>query len=324
MSAPKIHSILVATDLETGSDAALRTAGRLAESSGAELHVLHALEPDPAPSGAEDDPLPSFPGRLRQAESALAAQLARELPEQIRVADRRVVGRTPFLAITEAADDLGCDLVVMGHHHPHPMGDGVRDATLDRAIRRLTVPCLVVGDAPWRPIRRALVPVDLSGSPESAVEAALGWLVELSRATGAPAPVARLLSVVPPFMRDAAQPLGIRGVRHWMRRLVDGAQKGSSSGVTVGGSVKSGSAVPEMIARAADAMGADLIVLAAHGRHSVARMLLGAVSGPVTRRTHRPVLLLPHAVWSAHSEPGLSRVARLSTEDEVRDLPFPC
>ena len=166
MSVAKIHSILVTTDLETGSDAALRAAGRLAEGTGAELHVLHAYEPEPTCYGAEDDPHPSFPGRLRQAQRALDAQLARTLPEELHVADRQVVIRTPFLAITEAASDLGCDLVVLGHHHPHRLGDCVRDATLDRVIRRLTVPCLVVGDAAWRPIRRALVPVDLTGEPE--------------------------------------------------------------------------------------------------------------------------------------------------------------
>jgi nucleotide-binding universal stress UspA family protein len=324
MSASKIHSILVATDLETGSDAALRSASRLAEGTGAELHVLHAFEPDPTRYGGQDDPHPSFPGRLRQAESALDAQLAQTLPERAHVTDRRVVIRTPFLAIIEAASNLGCDLVIMGHHHPHPMGDCVRDATLDRAIRRLTVPCLVVGDATWRPIRRALVPVDLSGSPEPAVAAALIWLVALSRATGAPALEVRLLSVVPPFMRDAAQPLGIRGVRHRMRRLVERVNRGAAMGMTVGGSVKAGSAVPEMIARAADAMGADLIVLAAHGRHSIARMLLGSVSGPVTRRTHRPVLLLPQAVWSAHDEADPSRATLVGAEGEARDLPLPC
>lgn len=311
MSAPKIHSILVATDMEAGSDAALRTAGRLAESTGAELHVLHAFDPDSTRDGAEDDPNPGLPGRLRQAESALRAQLALTLPERLRVADRKVVIRTPFLAITEATADLGCDLVVMGHHHSHPIGHRVRDATLDRTIRRSTVPCLVVGDAPWRPIRRALVPVDLSGAPESAVGAALAWLVALSHATGASCPEMRLLSVVPPFMRDATQPLGIRGVRHRMRRLVERVNDDAAGEATVGGSVKAGSAVPEMIARGADAIGADLIVLAAHGRHSVARLLLGSVASPVTRRTHRPVLLLPQAVWSACEEPDPSRAALL-------------
>jgi nucleotide-binding universal stress UspA family protein len=324
MSAPKIHSILVATDLETGSDAALRTAGQLAEGTGAELHVLHAFEPDPARYGAADDPHPSFPDRIQQAESALGAQLEQTLPEQLHVAHPRVVIRTPYLAITEAANDLGCDLVVMGHHHPHLVGDGIRDATLDRVIRRLTAPCLVVGDAPWRPIQRALVPVDLSGSPETGVAAALTWLDALSRANGVPAPEVRLLSIIPPFMREAPRPLGIRGVRHRMRGLVERAKKGSAAGMKVGGSVKSGSAVPDMIARAADAMGADLIVLAAHGRHSVARMLLGAVSSPVTRRTHRPVLLLPQAVWSARDEADPSRAILLRTEGEVRDLPLPC
>jgi nucleotide-binding universal stress UspA family protein len=97
-----------------------------------------------------------------------------------------------------------------------------------------------------------------------------------------------------------------------MRRLVERMKDGPAAGMTVAGSVRAGNAVPEVIARVADATGADLIVLAAHGRHSVARMLLGSVSGPVTRRTHRPVLLLPQPVWGAHGETDPSRAAGLA------------
>jgi nucleotide-binding universal stress UspA family protein len=278
MSTPKIRSILVATDLEPGSDAAVHTAGRLAESAGAELHLLHALEPDPARCEAADD-------------------------------------------IAEAAGELGCDLVVLGHQHSHSIGGRVRAATLEHLVRRLAVPCLVAGGAARWPIRRALLPVDLSGSPEPALTAALAWVGALSHASGAPALDVRFLSVVPPFMRAADQPLGMRGVRRRMRRLVEWGRRLSGPGVTIAGTVKAATEVPATISRTADENGADLIVLTAHGRRSVARMLLGSVSTPVARRSRRPVLLLPQPVWSTPAE--REAVPALGTTDARGVQPWP-
>ncbi len=47
------------------------------------------------------------------------------------------------------------------------------------------------------------------------------------------------------------------------------------------------------ITRLADVLGADLIVVASHGRHGIARWLLGSVAEAVVRQAFCPVLVVP-------------------------------
>ena len=53
--------------------------------------------------------------------------------------------------------------------------------------------------------------------------------------------------------------------------------------------------VPEMIAHEAEAWGADLIVIGAHGRRGAHHALLGSVAEGVARLANRPVLLVRSA-----------------------------
>ncbi len=50
--------------------------------------------------------------------------------------------------------------------------------------------------------------------------------------------------------------------------------------------------VPELVCRAAEQVGADLIVLTTHARHGVRRMLMGSVAERVAHLAEVPVLLL--------------------------------
>jgi nucleotide-binding universal stress UspA family protein len=55
---------------------------------------------------------------------------------------------------------------------------------------------------------------------------------------------------------------------------------------------KAGRRVPEMIADEAEAWGADLIVIGAHGRRGAHHALLGSVAEGVARLASKPVLLV--------------------------------
>jgi nucleotide-binding universal stress UspA family protein len=57
--------------------------------------------------------------------------------------------------------------------------------------------------------------------------------------------------------------------------------------------VESGTA--HAICRHAEAIGADMIVIATHGRTGLRHMLLGSVAEKVARHAHRPVLIVPMA-----------------------------
>jgi nucleotide-binding universal stress UspA family protein len=302
MSGSRIRSILAATDLGEGSDDVLRTAAYLAREAAADLHVLHALHLDPARYGRPDDGASSFADRFRRAERALDEQLPRVLREDDRVASRHVVMRTPFLAITEAAEDLGCDLIVMGQHRRRGAGDCVRDATLDRVLNRVHVPCLVTSSAMVRPFRRVLIPIDVCDAPEVALAADLESLRIFSPRREAPRFEIHVVTVIPALMSDAG-PLGTLGVEHRMRSLVRGVREPlerlGSTGTQA--AVRTSDDVAGTIERVAAAVDADLVVFATHGRHSIARLLLGSISSPIARHTRRPLLLLPRALWESPS-----------------------
>jgi nucleotide-binding universal stress UspA family protein len=55
-----------------------------------------------------------------------------------------------------------------------------------------------------------------------------------------------------------------------------------------------GEPVATVLARAADACGADLIVMGTHGRSGMRRLLLGSVAESLLRATRLPVLLVRH------------------------------
>jgi nucleotide-binding universal stress UspA family protein len=68
------------------------------------------------------------------------------------------------------------------------------------------------------------------------------------------------------------------------------ARRGVAGGVRMLDS--HGASVADVLVLAAEASGADLIVMGTHGRRGVKRLLLGSVAEAVARSANRPVLLV--------------------------------
>jgi nucleotide-binding universal stress UspA family protein len=100
---------------------------------------------------------------------------------------------------------------------------------------------------------------------------------EADAARGAPARVARFATE----LRAEA--------RHELDRI---ATRLRQDGISVSSEVRDGQPAQE-IARAADDTGADLIVLASHGRGGIRRWAIGSVAAEVLRLAATPVLLIP-------------------------------
>ena len=69
------------------------------------------------------------------------------------------------------------------------------------------------------------------------------------------------------------------------------AQKLTAEGLTASGEIARGSAANEIIS-AAERTGADLIVLATHGRNNIDAFWSGSVTPPIIARVGCPVLLV--------------------------------
>jgi nucleotide-binding universal stress UspA family protein len=137
-----------------------------------------------------------------------------------------------------------------------------------------------------RAIRRILLATDLSTASAGATDQAL----ELTRALHADLLVVSVIDSATPM---SSGPLPRMDQRRAARELAAQALvvKGRRVGVSVSFLVWEGEPGPAIV-EAAEAEGADLIVVGTHGRNRVERFVLGSVSDHVVRHAPCPVLIV--------------------------------
>jgi universal stress protein A len=107
--------LIIAVDLSEDSSAIAERARGLAQESGAELHLIHVIEPLSFAYGG-DIPM-DFSGIQDEIHQQAAQQLTR-FGEQYGIAPDRqyiVLGR-PEVEIHSKVDEIGADLIVVGSH----------------------------------------------------------------------------------------------------------------------------------------------------------------------------------------------------------------
>lgn len=297
MTAFSPRAVLAATTLGDGSDAVVRAAAALAALSGAKLHVLHAFDFPPSPYLDHYADAFGFQAQVEAAESALAAQVERVVPPQVEVAATRVEIYAAHRAVAEYARAAAADLVVIGAHARRGLELGFLGGTADRLVRTLEVPCLVVRGELRMPLRRVVVPVDLSETARDAVDAGLAWAESLGAHRGGEERTdLSVVHVLPEAVAGRVDPA-------WGREMAAVAGR-APRGVAVGDALLHGDAPAEAIVDFTTRTGADLVVMATHGYGAVRRALLGSTAQGVTRAAPCPVLLIPPAMWKGGGGEG--------------------
>lgn len=294
----QIRAILVASDLSEGSDEVVRAAVRLAALAGAEVHAIHAVEPAALPyPGTGEDAL-GMQKRLHEARAALTAQV-RRAAEEGSVKSARVVYDSPHRAIEARRRVVGAGLVVVGAHRGRALGDRLLGTTADRLLRTSEVPCLVVRAPMSFPLRRVLVPTDLSEPARLALAVGFAWAAALGLPEGADRRQATEVEAVHVVPLAGKARLG-GATRTWIeerlheqveraRRTVAGAE-----GLRVREEIALYGSPASQIVRLSGP-GTDLLVLGTHGRGALGRALIGSVASAVARHARCPVLLVPPA-----------------------------
>lgn len=285
--------ILVALNSPNGRDAAFERALVLAQSSGAELYLLHAV------------PL-NYPFSFRAAERLDRMADMRQRAEQagLRVQTVEQAG-DPAEIIELHANARAVDLIVMGGE-PRRGGWRHRSLVAERVIRRTTVPTLVVAsDVAGRPasFQEVLVAVDLSAASKDV----------LSHAVGLTAGEATQLTVMHTAM-GVEEADAVRNRARWVvpeyrthileqaRRSLEGIVSAVPEIVDTRVEVSTGSAARAILEHAAG-MNADLVVM---GR-SRGFKVLGSTALRVLRKNDRALLVVPsEARRSQHAEPRLA------------------
>jgi nucleotide-binding universal stress UspA family protein len=288
----RIRSILLASDLSASEREVLRSAGALAALTGAALHVVHALEPDAA--GEADGR--GEAERLRESARALEEQLRRAAPEAAAASSTHVDLGAADEVILRRAAAVDADLVVIGPHRVRPEGEDALGTTADRLVRTSEVPCLIVRHPVSLPLRRVLVPSDLSDAAAGALNLAFVWGAALRMPTSSGGETALHVLHV-----HAPGEAGHDGAARELHDQVQGAggRTGCGTMLRVHEHVVESGAAAEAILRFAREHGADLLVMGTHGQTASRRELVGSVSSLVARRARCPVLLVPPAVWQA-------------------------
>jgi nucleotide-binding universal stress UspA family protein len=173
-------SLLAATDFSAPARHALERAAQLAAAHpGAQLTLTHVLSESMLARlrGVMRDEAPAMEVRVvREAERVLA-ELAARLAAQHACPVKTRLGRGSVLdAITDLADELQPDLLVMGARGTHFVRGFLLGSTTERVLRKTRRPVLAVKQRPHGAYRRVLVPVDFSDHSAAAAQTAHRWL----------------------------------------------------------------------------------------------------------------------------------------------------
>lgn len=138
-------AILLPVDLDHESSwkKALPVAVKIADTFGAELHVVSVVQDIRTSMVSQYFPGDFEEKAVRKAADTLNALVKDKIPNR-KVKEHVVVGRV-FRAIMKCADENGCDLIVMASHRPE-MSDYLIGPTADNVTRHTDKSVLVVRD----------------------------------------------------------------------------------------------------------------------------------------------------------------------------------
>lgn len=283
----KLRTILHPTDFSDGAHRAFELAVRLAATHGAGLHIFHAVLPY-----ADDQ---------EQTEAQLAAHVAdarrrgRQLLEEAVAADelRLNVSREPCISVFDAILDVtrrsSPDLIVMGTHGRSDADALAIGSVAEKVLRHARCSVMTV-----RPDARVstdgrfhslLVPVDFSDGSRRALDEAM----TVASQTGAGVSVLHVVEPVPALYHHGGESSALAVDPGLRGRIVEKMRGwcGEANGATL--LVTEGSA-PLEIARVAEEVAADLVLMSTRGLTGLDRMLLGSVTERTCRFAATPVL----------------------------------
>jgi len=287
-----LRNILVATEPDDTPPPAVLAASRLADAAGASLHaVFVATSQDRAESAGP---------RPAEAKGAMMAMF-RRVGAHVENTRMHMLEGDPGSAIGSLADRLQADVIVLGPHRRAQIAGRALGGTALAVVTNVASPCLVVSNSLRLPLRRVLVPVDLSDTARGALLVALSWAsalrggVQVNTGNGDVALTA--LHVQRSSDRTSASPTrAIETELDHIRRAAN-----TWAGVSISGATTVNSNVTQGIIDYVGDSAPDLVVMGTRGLGLDAVGRLGSVAASVATVVDVPVLLVPPAVWMEHA-----------------------
>ena len=285
------RDILVATDLSETSDVVVRGAAALVALTGSRLHVLHVYEFQSSPHVASLVAT-TFDERIADLQKAVREQVARCVRGGVDVASTEIMIFTAYRGILEYAQVVAADLIVIGRHRGDA-GGSFLGSTADNVVRSASAPVLIVHDPLRAPLRRVVVPIDLSEQALHALDVAMRWVAAIGPADSAPELI--VLHLLPAAVQFRAGAIDEAAIAARLQAEVDAVRSraGVRADLRVRTELRWTDDTADEIVRYIDREQADMAVLGTHGYGMLERALLGSVSSAVARAAGCPVLLVP-------------------------------
>jgi nucleotide-binding universal stress UspA family protein len=298
MQMVQMRSVVAATDLSAPARRAVDRAARLAQTAGASLTLVHAVNASlldelrrwlDTGGDVEQSIVDDVRARLHHLAGEIAARY------QIAVNERTVTGR-PVDEIARVGEELEADLIVTGTLGGGPLRSHFIGSTAERVVRKSTRPVLMVRQLAHEPYRRALVAVDFSrwSAPSIAIATAV-------------APEAHYVLThcvnVPFEGRMHLAGVSERALEKYRTDARDEAQRGLAELAAQSGLPNSRwTAIaptrldPWMaIVQQEQEQDCDLVVVGKHGRNAVEELLLGSTTNMVIAESSCDVLVSAYA-----------------------------
>lgn len=273
-----MKKILVATDLSERSDRAVRRAIWLAARSGGSCHAIHVV----------DDSLPAELANCLREEAGIRLQRFIDANKGDAKVTTEVLLGDPTELIPEQVRKCKADLVVLGLHRPRVILDSLRETTMERLVRLIRTPVLLVREPADHDYASVVAPVSFSPACAAALRAA--------RAIAPEARLSLVHAVYLPFTgMTGERPGGVmeRELIAEARAICDRWILAEGLPDRVEDVTFSSGGLNEVIDRERKSLAADLLALGAHTRGPIALHALGGFAASLVR--HPPTdLLLAH------------------------------
>lgn len=289
--------LMVTLDGSTFAEATLPLALALTRKTNADLHLVSVVEPIPAFAYAEWEP--AALDWSRQYLDSVAERVADSAGGKVTtgVHTGRVVE-----TLHEQIEALGVDLAIMATHGRGALSRAWLGSVADTFMREAKIPVLFVrpeeGEAPKpepsEDFKTLLVPLDGSELSESALDHATEFGALFGAAYHLTRIVAYPLEIASPYLPHTVQmnaDILADAKASAAEYLEEHAERMRRRGLRVTVSVAVDPQAAHGVLTEAEAVGADLIAMATHGRGGVSRVVLGSATDKVLRGTHLPVLL---------------------------------
>ncbi len=139
--------ILVPTDFSEASQRAAEAAVMMADRFGAELQLLHVIEPQVMSyAGVPFAPVVNFVAEAEQAARQAMTNEEERLRQRVTVHSSVRMG-TAWSEILDEAKERGCDLIVMSTHGHRGLTRALIGSTAEKVVRISSVPVLTLHGA---------------------------------------------------------------------------------------------------------------------------------------------------------------------------------